>query len=271
MKGWWSKFQDELSTLGAAIGNPDPSRNRAGAARLKWEEFSDAGGNRIGGAMMAPGKALWAGLKTPLGKGLGVGVGALAVGGFLAAQAYKKHERGEGVEHAMKAGAAGATFTAMRVLGGGSRGLATMMGGAAMAGVGVGLHSAMNIESMARAVLTGNPLNLKHGAGIVQGPLDAWFPFMKVLPGSDVRKFMMNPSIIKRAVGIGAVASMLAAPLEMLSPKAPPPTAYFDGRNMRRVGDMGADAGYGSAVMGKNSSLNGMSMDVIAQRLSHFV
>ena len=159
--------------------------------------------------------------------------------------------------------------------------------GAAAVGVksilGAATTAVRGAEFTARAILTG-------GIGGVQGPLDAWFPFFRNTPmiesqqatnlakfragraaglGAkeaaaaayeskmvlDPRKFAPNPRIVRRMVGIAAAGAVLSGLKEAMDPMVAPPTAYFDGRYMRHVNDMGANAHFARGILGPNSSL----------------
>lgn len=74
--------------------------------------------------------------------------------------------------------------------------------------------------------------------------------------GVDPRRFAPNPSVIKRLAPAMAIGSIAKAIPDLITPSVAPPTAHFDGRNMRHINDMGANAEYGQALLGSNSSLN---------------
>ncbi len=147
-------------------------------------------------------------------------------------------------------------------------------------------------EMGARMLFTGSPIQAMKGKGLTGGMLDSWFPNFRNLkpihveheftdlhafknlrragksvtkaaeaalikPGvyHDPRRFAPNPRIGRRIVGVAAVGAYASMVNEAISPAAPPPTAHFDGRYMRHINDMGADAHYGQAVLGTNSAL----------------
>ena len=70
----------------------------------------------------------------------------------------------------------------------------------------------------------------------------------------DVRKFGLNTSVANRIIGATAITSGLVG-MGSMGNVAPPPTFYHDGVNLRRQGDMGADASYARAIMGGNSGI----------------
>jgi hypothetical protein len=133
---------------------------------------------------------------------------------------------------------------------GGVPGIATGVAHAGAHILGAGMSLLRTAEFGARSVLTGT---LKGG---VKGGMDAWFPNMRILPNTDIRRFSINPTVIKRLVGIGAAIGVASAAKDAISPGAPPPTHFFDGLNMHHINDMGAGAAYGQGILGRNSSLN---------------
>lgn len=123
---------------------------------------------------------------------------------------------------------------------------------------GTAFNIGRGLEFGARTVLTGGV----HG---VQGPLDAWFPNLRNVPvfrgptGKaifDPRKIAPNPRIIRRAVGLSALAAVGQGLSEAVSPHVAPAQAYFDGRYMRHVNDMGANGHYAQGILGQNSNMN---------------
>lgn len=177
---------------------------------------------------------------------------------------------------------------AVKAMGGGG-GLLNAAVNVAKTGAYTAYTVGRGLEFGARAFLTGG----RPGIGI-QDPLDAWFPFFRNTPittvssdytdtvikarltargvtdakaaetatvkaGSkviDPRKYAPNPRIVRRMVGTAALFSIGSAFKEAMSPMVAPPTAFFDGRNMRHINDLGTGGAYGMGVMGRNSSLN---------------
>lgn len=223
-----------------------------------------------------------------VGGGLTGGIVGTVIGAGITSAGYGKGFGKGAAMAALGVGAvAAAPFVAARFARG-AFGAAGGVGGIALGAIhaGTGLVGSLGkllrgLELGARTVLTG-------GTKGVQGPLDAWFPNFRNLghiaehsdlgafraamgkgktiaeaakiahhPAMpDIRKFAPNPRIIRRTVGIAAAAAYGGMALEQMSPQAAPPTAFFDGRYMRHINDMGANANYGNAVLGANSGLN---------------
>ena len=119
-------------------------------------------------------------------------------------------------------------------------------------------------EIVARTVLTG-------GLRGVEGPLDAWLPNFRNMSGDKLAKYALNPRIATR-VAIGAFGVGLAsAAWNVMNPKAPPASAYFDGVHMRRIGDMGATAGYGNRVMNSAPNFSNLDYRTASQSLVHLL
>lgn len=175
---------------------------------------------------------------------------------------------------------------AVKAMGGG--------GGLLNAAVNVAKTGAYTAYTAGRGLEFGARAFLTMGKSGMQDPLDAWFPFFRNTPittissdfpdpviksrltargvpdakaaetatvkaGSkiiDPRKYAPNPRIVRRMVGTAALFSIGSAFKEAMSPMIAPPTAFFDGRNMRHINDLGTGGAYGMGVMGRNSSLN---------------
>jgi len=68
---------------------------------------------------------------------------------------------------------------------------------------------------------------------------------------ADERKFALNANIV-RNVAIGAtVYSSSKGLVQGIGYQPSDPTVYYDGTNIRQINDMGANARYGQAVMGR--------------------
>ena len=107
-------------------------------------------------------------------------------------------------------------------------------------------------ERMIRPIMTGR--------GGAHSALDAWFPYARHVGISDPRKFGLNPTVARRAIGVGLplmfVAGIHQGVMDVAGGNVAPPQVYVDGTQMRHVNDMGADANYGQRVLGRNSLLS---------------
>lgn len=237
-----------------------------------------------------------------LGLGIGATVGAFGMGGLgigVAGMAGMLALNKFGIDPSLPLRGAARAM-------GGSAGLLGAVAGAAHTVAGGVRSAVLGSELAARTILTGSPVDAVRGRGLVQGPLDAWFPFMrntttgkvgkditdkllfdKLVAGgkgideaeklatikagarlADPRKFAINPRVTRRMVGIGALFAVGSAVHEAMQPMIAPPTAYFDGVNMRHVNDMGTGGGYGMGIMGRNSGLN-INYQTAARMVAH--
>lgn len=120
------------------------------------------------------------------------------------------------------------------------------------AGLGLGLGSfAINAAQSAWSGAKG--IEKIARIGLANGK---WFPNVGNTSMDIIARMSPNLSIGRRLMGLGMIAGFGAMVGEAISPKAPPPTLYFDGLNMRHVNDMGANASYGQNVLGRNSTMN---------------
>lgn len=203
---------------------------------------------------------------------------------------YSRIYDGHGLTKMMgmpRAAVGGALSAAGRVAQGAAR---LAFGGVNMGSVGLGVgwmahrvaQSAQAGEYVARAALTGSPVGWLKGlastpggmrsrlAGASRGfmpekALDAWMPYRGLTPGKlgggymgkgspgDIRRYALNPSVVRRigwGIAAGAVGTMWNS---MVQPGAPAPTTYHDGRSMRHINDLGANAEYAAKVLGPNA------------------
>jgi hypothetical protein len=72
---------------------------------------------------------------------------------------------------------------------------------------------------------------------------------------ADERRFSPNKSMVKKGVAALGVGSAAVGLIQGLPYQTPDPTVYYDGTNIRNINDMGANASYGRAIMGRNSRL----------------
>jgi hypothetical protein len=238
------------------------------------------GGSVVGGTLGLMAGAIGAG---HTGLALGIGAGAAGLGGLWALTGIGPLTPLKGI---------GKAFGGTRGILGAGMGLgASLMGGA--------ITAAKGVEFAARTALTG-------GVRGVQSPLDAWFPYFRNSPpiakqgwahneeaklwarkkisegmsardaikeakeikSIDFRRFALNPRVVRRMVGGSALFAIGSAIHEAVSPMTPPPTAFFDGRYMRHVNDLGTGGSYGMGMMGRNSNLD-FSMQDAARIVSH--
>lgn len=313
--------------------------NQAGIYQTKFENIFDSIHDDILGPALRSGAALaftggstilggWLGGQLTGGSAVGIGIGGLlgmstSVSMMGIARAFQMGGMKQGMATAaghpgksMLGGLARAMpVNPIDLMVAGPMGIlkgiggAAGVGGAAMMGarslIGLGMAAGRGLELGARTLLTGSPVDMIAGRGLVQGPLDSWFPFFRNTPNAtgvhdhsdilqyrkfrarghtsakaaemaevkagkitDPRKFAPNPRIIRRAVAASALFSLGSAVHEAMSPQIAPPTAYFDGRYMRHINDLGAGGSYGMGVLGRNSSLNMNMQDasrIIAQ------
>jgi hypothetical protein len=141
----------------------------------------------------------------------------------------------------------------------GEKGFGMIGGALKLAGstAGAAMHVAAGMELSSRALLTAQPLALfsKNTPIMSNNMLDAYLPNFRNLPAGNIMKYAPNPSIIRRATAGMWAAGAISMAHEMIAPSAPPPTAVFDGRYLHHKNDMGANAQYGQAILGRNSEL----------------
>lgn len=260
---------------------PDPtmdfskiSRNQASRITRALDEAGPVSRNLLFGRFMPQGKA-----KAAMIAGLGV-----AGLGYGVNQAYGYFGLPDGMSlGGLAAGGAavvGGGLIATRFLARNSMKIAPLMGkaGLKLAGSSVNLAAAgftgvagaaMALERMARFTLTGSPLSmLSGGKSEFQSFSDAWLPNARVLPNNDIRKYALNPSVIKRVVGGRAAMAVVSGLHELANPKVKDPTIFFDGVNIRSKGDMGAHGGYGQNIL-QNSI--GMDTATMSRMLAHMI
>lgn len=241
----------------------------AGVATLGMIGGATAGAIGLGATAAGLGGASIGAVGGILGLGLGVG-------GFMAARAAGPI-LGKGLSNAF-GGGRGALGMGLNI--------ARTIGGAAVTG-------AKGIELGARTLLTGSPVDMLRGRGLVQDPLDAWLPNFRNIPGNmvtetkefdrifaqklmnkgvslddaikeartpkgtrirDPRKYAPNPRIIRRLTGIGALFAVGSAVNEAMSPHIAAPTLYNDGTSLRHINDLGTGGNYGQGILGRNSN-----------------
>lgn len=161
----------------------------------------------------------------------------------------------------------------------GIMGISSLLGPGAFAGAAIGAAPSL-IKSVARGMFKGFTqggvsagiglgrmgVNFAQGAwsglkGVERGARTvfangSWFPDWSNKSLNIIQRSAPNLSIGRRLMGLGLVAGVGAAWGEAISPKAPPPTVYFDGLHTRHINDMGAGGDYGLNILGKNSMLN---------------
>ncbi len=211
-------------------------------------------------------KANWGRMAAQPGVGLATVWGAGAVAGGIGAAVGGAGLYSVGIPVGVGLGA----LAAKSVIGGVARALGSpgdligaagsLLSTAGRAAVG-GLRG---IEWATRAFLTGGV----HG---VASPLDAYMPWYRLAkPKIDItnaetgavtqipnlQKYAPNPRIIRRMTAAMAAASIFSGIHEAANINVAPPTAFFDGRYMRHINDMGANAHYARGILGSNSSLN---------------
>lgn len=136
------------------------------------------------------------------------------------------------------------------------------------------MHTGLAAERVARTVLTGNPLNIIGVFGAqgrrthLEQAVDAYLPNFRNLPNHDIRRYAPNPTIVKRLIAGRAIGAVFSGFSELINPRAPESTIFYDGVNIRRKNDMGAHAGYGQQLM--NSSM-GIDKQAIMRSLTHLI
>lgn len=150
--------------------------------------------------------------------------------------------------------------TALKAMGGVEGvGMGAFMFGSSV--LGGGIRAAQGMELGARFLLTGGITNAKT-------PLDAYLPGWQRHGYNDIRKYGLNPRIGKRYVAAQAARGMLSGLEEALNPKIAPPQVFVGaGGQIRHARDMGAHAGYGQQLLGKNSNSSGFSQMSMQQKL----
>ena len=145
-----------------------------------------------------------------------------------------------------------------------------------LGGVALGslAKTAVGAELVARTVLTGTPTF--HTGRFAMGwktesALDAWLPNFRNMSGEKLAKYALNPRIATRVVAGAFGVGLASAAMSVITPKAPPASAYFDGVHMRRVGDMGATAGYGQRVMNSAPNFSNLDYRTASQSLVHLL
>lgn len=215
-------------------------------------------------------RARWAGELSALGLMAGVGT-YLGVGPFALPAAWiggRTALKFMGPSAAGVMGKMGAEIPGMI-----GRGAVRSVAGAAGLLNGV-MHTGIAAERVARTVLTGNPLNIIGIFGDqgrrthLEQAVDAYLPNFRNLPTNDVRRYAPNPTIVKRIIAGRAIGAVFSGLNELVNPRAPESTIFYDGVNIRRKNDMGAHAGYGQQLM--NSSM-GIDKQAIMRSLTHLI
>ena len=215
-------------------------------------------------------------------------LGALAYGGYKALSEGSDEYRGmvvtgglgaAGAYGAYKMGAAGmlgraglqatkglANLGGAVIGGAGRKAVGAIPGviGTAARGIGHTTHMAGGLGLFAVNALAGNPFGGPRKAKDLRGALKLLFPYVneghildastgKMLP--HPRKFALSTNIGRRLVAGAVVAGAVSAVGDAFSNNAPAPTVFHDGTSLRQMNDLGANANYGRAVLGRNSNL----------------
>ena len=88
-------------------------------------------------------------------------------------------------------------------------------------------------------------------------PMDAWFPHLNSGKATGLAKYIPNAALMVPILGVGGLATVGSFGREVVNyQKAPAPTIYYDGTNMRHTKDLGADGSYAQAMMGNASTFS---------------
>lgn len=147
---------------------------------------------------------------------------------------------------------------------GGAQGVAT---GVAMTGasvIGAGFRAAGGFELGARTLMTGGLFS-----GVPKDAVEAYLPGWKRYGWDDVRKYGINPRILRRYVAARAAHALFEGFDEALNPSVAPPSMFVGaGGGIRHRNDLGAHAGYGQQLLGQNSLLSGFSQMSTARKMA---
>lgn len=95
-------------------------------------------------------------------------------------------------------------------------------------------------ESLARVALTGGGTRA----------LDAWLPYYRGLPATDMRKFAINPRVGMRLAGLAIGVAAVQTAADIFTNPAPEATHWDDSRRTRTLENMGKDARYSGVLRG---------------------
>lgn len=145
-------------------------------------------------------------------------------------------------------------------------GAAVKVAGAGAAAAGQAARFAGDVGLFGVNVLAGNPFGGPRKARDLKSAMKLLFPYTNEQPvpvtgknGAvsyiNPRKYALSTNIGRRVMGGFLAAGALSAVGSAMSNNAPAPTFHHDGTSLRHVNDLGADAGYARAVLGRNSNL----------------
>lgn len=170
--------------------------------------------------------------------GIGVGLGAMLLGGIGLALGRKRIGKGlqNFVDNSIN------SFSTGRIANKVGR-----IGSGAYKGV---MGTISELEShVARPILTGK--------GPYSNGAKAYLPYLDDFNRFDLRRYALNPTVGRRAVGIAALAGVGGAIHDATKSPAPPPSVIYDGTYMRHANDQGVNAHYANRILGPNSAFNG--------------
>lgn len=170
--------------------------------------------------------------------GLGVGVGAMLLGGIGLALGKKRIGTGlkNFVDNSISSFSSGKLAHSSGRLG---------------SGLFKGITGTVSeLEShIIRPILTGKG---PHSNGF-----KSYMPYLDNFNKFDVRRYSLNPTIGRRAVGLSALVGVGGAIHDATRSPAPPPSVIYDGTYMRHANDQGVNAHYANKILGPNSAFNG--------------
>ena len=277
VKGLWFSNQQAFGPQTANVSNFGVNNHTAGYIANRYRTNTDYGMSTEGAWKGAERtmiqkftRAKWAGELGALGLMAGIGT-YLGMGPVALPAAWIGGRTALKFLAPTAAGVAGRVGSAIPGMLG--RGAIRSVAGTAGLLNGV-MHTGIAAERVARTVLTGNPLNIIGLFGAqgrrthLEQAVDAYLPNFRNLPNHDIRRYAPNPTIVKRVIAGRAVGAVFSGLSELINPRAPDSTIFYDGVNIRRKNDMGAHAGYGQQLM---SSSMGIDKQVIMRSLTHLV